>query len=76
MREASPLSLLGTRASQEISDLRRTMRRAFTPQTGRAVAGKRSCEKGMRISTTQPCASTVTADSQTESQASLSKLSS
>ena len=76
MREASPLSFLGTRASHEASFLRCTTRRAFTPQAWRDASGKRSCEKGILISTVHPSASTATADSQTASQESSSKLSS
>ena len=76
MREASPLSFLGTRESHELSFLRCTTRRAFTPQRCPGVAGKRSCDSGIRISTVQPVASTLTADAQTASQVSSSKLSS
>ena len=76
MREARPLSFLGTRTSHELSFLRCTTRRAFTPQAWPGVVGKRSCEKGTRISTVQPAPSTLTADSHTASQVSSSKLSS
>ena len=54
MREARPLSFFGTSTSHELSFLRCTTRRAFTPQAWPAVAGKRSCESGTRISTVQP----------------------
>ena len=76
MREASPLSFFGTSTSHELSFLRYTMRRALTPQACPGAVGKRSCENGIRISTVQPESSTFTADSQTASQVSSSKLSS
>ncbi len=76
MREARPLSFFGTSSSHELSFLRYTTRRAFDPQVWPGVVGKRSCENGTRISTVQPEPSTLTADSQTASQVSSSKLSS
>ena len=56
MREARPFSFFGTRTSHELSFLRYTTRRAFTPQAWPGVVGKRSCENGIRISTLQPSA--------------------
>ena len=76
MREATPLSFFGTRTSHELSFLRCTTRRAFTPQAWPGAVGKRSCENGIRISTLQPSSSIATADSHTASQVSSSKLSS
>ena len=75
MRDTSPLSFFGTSTSHELSFLRWITRRAFTPQAG-DTAGKRSCEKGTRISSVQPRSSRVTADSHTASQVTSSKLSS
>ncbi len=76
MREARPLSFFGTRTSQELSFLRCTTRRALTPQVWPGTVGNRSWEKGTRISTLQPSSPIATADSQTASQVSSSKLSS
>ena len=67
MREASALSLRGTSASHDHSCLRNTSRSALMPHVGCSVRGKRSCENGIRISTVQPSASTLTAEPHTAS---------
>ena len=76
MRETRPLSFFGTSSSQAVSFLRWITRRAFTPQSWPSPDGKRSCAKGSRSSSDQPSESRVTADSQTASQLTSSKLSS
>ncbi len=76
MRETRPFSFFGTSSSQELSFLRWTTRRAFTPQLWPTTEGKRSCENGSRSSSVQPDSSRDTADSQTASQVTSSKLSS
>ena len=67
MREARPLSVFGTSASQSTSFFRWMTREALTPQVWQSPGRKRSSENGIRISTVQPASSTLTADSQTAS---------
>ena len=67
MREARPLSVFGTSASQTLSFFRWMTREALTPQVWQSPGRKRSSEKGMRISTDQPCSSWWTAESHTAS---------
>ncbi len=76
MRDTTPLSFFGTSASQALSFLRWITRRALIPHASPAAAVKRSCASGTLISSDQPDSSRVTADSQTASQVTSSKLSS
>src|SRR2546422_7567185 len=67
-REAYPVSVFRWNAHWLRSFLRNTQRKKFMPHTWSRAWGNRSCENGIRISTTQPNESTDVATSHTGSQ--------
>src|SRR5256885_1737185 len=66
-REAYPVSVFRWNAHWLRSFLRNTQRKKFMPHTWSRAWGNRSCENGIRISTTQPNESTDVATSHTGS---------
>ena len=73
--ETYPLALLASRGHVEVSLSRATSRTTAKPTRSSSWWLNRSCEKGMWNSARQPCASRLTATSQTASQLSSELLS-
>src|SRR5437016_10286535 len=67
-RDAYPVSVFFLNTHWESSFLRNTQRKKLTPHTCSRTWGNRSCENGIRISTTQPSESIAVATSHTGSQ--------
>jgi hypothetical protein len=63
-----PASVRGDHDQSTASPAARMSRRNWTPQVWSVALGKRSCEKGIRISATQPSESTLVFTSHTGSQ--------